>query len=154
MKRTLIILSVLLIAALNCVSTRNDGNTSLIKSTNKNTTIINFEANIDSIGLKSLPEELLLGIKYKKEIINNLSDSCELIIGHDANYQIRVRNIKYLDNKFNLDKANVLLLHVHSPVLVFASEPEIGKRYYFKLHYNIEDNDKIQFNLLEAKALN
>jgi hypothetical protein len=155
MKRIIIALLLLSASSFFCGSSRQ------IVASYKQTVIINkdtlyaisFEANLIKIESRGVSNELLTGIKYNKEIIQKLSDSCEIMIGTDANYQIQIGNIEYFENKFNLKKASLLKLHVHSPNRVFGFGPEIGKRYKFNLFYTNKDENNIEFNYLEAREL-
>jgi hypothetical protein len=153
MIKNIFVISLLSISSFYC------GFSKKIETSHKQTVIndklysIPFEANLIKIEINNIPNELITGIKYKKEIINKFSDSCELIIGMDANYQMEIGNIEYSENKFKLEKAKFLKLHVHSPIRVFGFEPENGKRYKFNLIYTIKDEDSIEFNYLEAREL-
>jgi hypothetical protein len=112
-----------------------------------------FEANVDTLFICPVPDKYKYGIDYQNKVICHLSDSCEIVVGVDANYQLSLHEIAYFKNIFNLDTAKLLILHIHSPTKTFISsvKPKKGKRYYFKLLYRKGDNDNYRFYSLEAK---
>ena len=147
-----IIPTLFILVGVFCASTNDNIESSLKKKTIANAII--FEANLIEINSNSIPEEQLSGVNYGKDSINKLTDTCKLIIGTNANYAIYLENIKYLENNINLTLPKYFQLHVHSPMLVFASEPEIGDKFKFSLFYQINNTDKINFTLLQAIKIN
>jgi hypothetical protein len=114
---------------------------------------LEFEAELIQVDVKSQLSESSAGKKYGTEIINEMSDSGEVVVGFDANFRIRLGNVKYLQNRFDLKKAKFLKLRVHSPLRVFAAETIMGKRYKFSLFYTKSREDTLQFNYLEAREM-
>jgi hypothetical protein len=111
---------------------------------------LSFEADIDSISGSAADENTKYCVNYKGEIINHLSDTCEIFVGADANYLLTLTRIKYHKNLINLDSADLLLLHIHSPAKTFGSGDKIekGNRFYFKMFYKKKFNGNFHFLLL------
>lgn len=147
------LLSIVLIVGI-CLSentAKNDtlsNKTVLDKSTieqNDSFSTLGFEATVQSIQISTLSSKLRAGVDYKQSSINDFSDTCEIIIGIDANYLVILKDIKFTENMLKLKKPRCLFLRIHSPAITFAGFPETGKMFAVQLQYHITKDSDISF---------
>lgn len=136
-----------------CCSTKNYSSGTSAGRINSSYSHLDFSAIVDTIMMVGISEKYRFGINYKKEMMLNLPDTCELLVGHNAYFQLSLTEILFKENCFNLKKANLLKLHIHSPTLSFFSTPETGKRYEFSLGYQCNGDSTVSLIYLTQNSI-
>lgn len=110
--------------------------------------ILKFSATFQSTEILALQEAEHYGKHYEQNQLQRQMDTCELTVGHDANYKLYLTNVEFSVNKINLYTPDTLVLRIHSPSKIFLDEPEKGKVYTFNLEYYISNKTDVVFIFL------
>lgn len=117
---------------------------------------LEFDALVDKYNSDffSISRERVFGADYTKGAVNTISDSALLIVGHDANYLLTLRDVKFYKNELDLDSLSLLYLRIHSPAQTFHSPYiEEAKKYHFKMHFSVSKDNIYSFYLLKANVI-
>lgn len=113
----------------------------------RNRAEIIFEAKIDTIYIDGLEDrEQKFGVNYLTKHICNPKDTCHLIIGYDANFLVKLSNLRYIKNEINLCKPDILYLSVHSPSQSGINDLNKTSSYTFKFCYYNPTDSTLKFS--------
>ena len=113
----------------------------------RNGSSIIFEAKIDTFyicGLKDQKQKF--GVNYLTKQIFNPKDTFHFIIGHDANFIVKLSNIRYTKNDINLCKPVIFYFSIHSPTQSGINDLNKNTTYTFKFNYYNPTDSTISFN--------